>query len=122
MNKNICVVIFIFLILSSCSKTKDNHVSIRVYNNTPDYFTSVIVNSKIFTDINPFTTTSYLSFQKVSDLPYAQLINTTIDTLYTGKLYYDAPFTFLSEGKYTLEIYKDTTTIDGFNCQYIKDE
>lgn len=122
MNKNICVVIFIFLILSSCSKSKDNHVAIRVHNNTRDYFTSVIVNSKSFTDINPFTTSDYKVFNQVSDLPIAQLINAANDTLYAGYLYYDPSFTFLSEGKYTLKIYKDTSTNDGFNCQYIKDE
>ncbi|MBS1747740.1 MAG: hypothetical protein JST21_16370 [Bacteroidetes bacterium] len=110
------------LVFFSCSKTKDNHVSIRVHNNSPAYFTTIVLKEKSFTEIKPFTTSSYQIFNQVSDLPYVQLINVSNDTIYAGNLYYDAPVSFLSQGKYTLEIFEDTTAFSGYNCQYIKDE
>ena len=118
--KKIFFLFAVLFCLHACSKTGDEHIAVRVENNTTQNFKEVLVNSKSYKNVEPSSTTSYQFFESLLSIPAATAILDNNDTIYIGELYFDW-FESLPEGKYTLKIFDDTSTISNFNCAYIKD-
>jgi len=120
MKKHTIVLILSMLFcFNACNKTGAD-VFIRVNNNTPENFKKVLVNNKSFENVDASGITSYQPFENTLNVPVATLITHNNDTLYAGLVYYDL-LEHLASGRYTLKVYKDNTTLSGYNCVYIKD-
>lgn len=113
------IILCLFSCFGSCDKT-ENGLFIRIENSTSKNLKEVLTNNKSFANVNASGVTSYQLFEKVIDLPSATLIDNNNDTAYAGLIFYDLPFSYLADGKYTLKIFDDTTALSGFNCVYIK--
>jgi hypothetical protein len=118
--KKIFFLFAVLFCLHACSKTGEEHIAIRVENNTVQNFKEVLVNNKSYKNVQASSTTSYQFFESLLSIPDATGILGNNDTTYIGALYYDW-LEYLPEGKYTLKIFDDTSTISNFNCAYIKD-
>jgi hypothetical protein len=109
-----------FCCFTSCKKTSDNGVYIRIQNNTSHTFKEVITNEKSFMNVDTAQATPYQFFNKAVNLPFVTIITENKDTAYAGMHYIDPPIYYLTSGKYTLEIFEDTSAYYGYNCSYIK--
>lgn len=105
--------------MNACTKNPPG-VFIRVQNSTSTNFKEVIANNKSFKNVDASAITSYQHFESASGLPVATLITNANDTMYAGLLYFDW-LENLADGKYTLKIFEDTSTLSDYNCMYIKD-
>jgi hypothetical protein len=109
--------------LFACSKSTEdgtgNGIFIKVENSTSQDFKEVLTNNKSFKNVHSSDVTSYQHFESALSVPTATLITNDNDTIYAGLVYYDW-LEYLSNGKYTLKIFEDATTVGGFNCEYIK--
>ncbi len=111
---------------TACSKSsdegeKETTVLIRVQNQTNVSFTAVSAALSEFGAVKPGVVTAYQRLKNVVAYPGANLV--IVDqTVYVGLLYCGTPpIPMLENGKYTLEIFTDTSTYSGFNTRYKKD-
>jgi len=122
MKKNtLAFILWAIFLFAACTKTSESKVLIRIQNNTSSNFKEVTTNQKIFSNVQSLEVTSYQTFDKVIDLPFVQLIDVNNDTTFAGMIYIDPPVSYLSNGKYTLDVFEDTLAYYGYNCRYIKD-
>ena len=113
------IVICVLFIISACTKNSSDSVFIRIQNNTTVNFKAIIVMNKVYKNVSVSEVTSYQSFENILSLPFARLVSNNNDTTYAGNIYIDW-YSYLDKGKYTLKIFKDTSTATDFNCEYIK--
>jgi hypothetical protein len=111
------VIVFLFI---SCNKQPypATSVLLRIKNETSKSFTQVITTNESFNNVQAMSTTDYQPFQQIVSVPSAILISSS-DTAYAGLIVIDYQ-TYITTGKYTLEIKTDTLAASGYNCAYIK--
>jgi hypothetical protein len=115
--RNTLFVAFIFLFVA-CNKEPmpATSVLLRIHNETNQNFTQVLTSNENFSNVDANSTSGYQSFFQILSMPSCTLISGT-DTSYAGHIPIDNP-TFITTGKYTLEIKTDTTTVTGYSCEY----
>lgn len=121
--KHMILFLFIAVFATACSKSSetDSEILVRVKNLTNVNFTSVDAIQVSFGTINAGATTDYKNFKEVVAYPGANL-EIGEKMVYAGLLYCGTPpLPMLENGRYTLEIYKDTLTYSTFNARYVKE-
>lgn len=119
MKKSLLILLCAACIVFSCKKNSTDLTMMRIQNMTSVKFDSASSNGQQFGSISAGGETQYHSFDKVVDLPSAWL---TIagDSIFVGHIYIDFP-SYLTAGKYTMQVFVDTSTSSGYNCVFIKD-
>ena len=109
------------ILFVSCAKENNDQVLVRIKNNSKQNFLYTATINVNFGSLNASLMTDYKAFKNVMAYPGARIVIAT-DTIYTGQLYCGTPPTpMLSNGKYTLEISADSTSLSGFSNKFIKD-
>jgi hypothetical protein len=119
MKKSLLILICTACIILSCKKSSTNLTMMRIQNNTTVNFDSVFSNGQQFGSITAGGETQYHSFNQVVDLPSAW-ITIAGDSIFIGQIYIDWP-AYLKPGKYTMQVFVDTSTFSGYGCLFIKD-
>ena len=92
------------------------NVLLRIHNETNKSFTQILTSNESFNDVAANSTSGYQSFFQIFSVPSCTLISGN-DTSYAGYYPLDNP-TFITTGKYTLQIKTDSTTATGYSCGY----
>jgi hypothetical protein len=110
-----CGFIFFFV---ACNKEPmpATNVLLRIHNETNQNFTQVLTSNESFSNVDTNSTSDYQSFFQIPSMPSCTLISGS-DTTYAGHIPIDNP-TFITTGKYTLQIKIDTTVVTGYSCEY----
>ena len=112
----------LFIACSKNTSLKDGEVLIRVKNTTTENLINLKTLDKDFGSINVGAVTDYQGFQNVMDYPNASFVTTSGDSVYAVLYYFPmGPYPYLESGKYTLEIFDDTTTYSNYNARYLKE-
>jgi hypothetical protein len=113
--------ILLLFCFGACSKTEtaEDKFLVRVKNDTSEDFKEVIIGNQSYFNVGATVETDYQVLDNFISAPEATLITNTNDTIHAGYYYFDY-IEWISSGKYTLRIFKDTATLSDYNCEYIK--
>ena len=108
--------------VQSCEKdvaTDYDHVLLRVENKTSMDFRNVFASDTTFDDIPSNSISIYKHLDKIDETPTA-FLEIGDETIVCGLLHLDYRG-FIESGKYTLQIFENTSTVSGYDCRYIKE-
>ena len=124
--KNPFLAFFLFAItFSACKKSESNGVMISIENNTSFTLDSVKLvydpSNYNFGTILPGKATGYLFFKSMPTAP-AVTADSANKKFFAGQIFppNSFPYPNLANGKYTLQIFPDTTLFYLYNAKFIK--
>ena len=120
-------VVFCFIIFAGCKKDEPGGIEIRAENFTDEEIDSVMlaydITSFDYGKINPGETTSYHFYDSMVDNAATTFVLNNNNKILAGYILIDLPPgpPHLTNGKYTLKIFPDTTLPSGYNAKFLKE-
>ena len=110
------------LAATACIKPKHDAVLLRMRNITFNNFKYSSSSGEAFGTINAGAVTDYKAFDKVVAYPNAHFVIST-DTIYTAGSFIcgTPPIPYLEKGRYTVEVFADSTSFTGYEARFTKD-
>ena len=119
------VIVFFVIALNSCKKSEPTGVMINVQNNTSFTLDSVKLvydtSNYDYGEIFPGKNTEYIFFKSMPDGP-AATADSAAKKIFAGHLIppNSNPLPMLASGKYTLQIFPDSTLFYHYGAKFIK--